>query len=57
MLRRMVFTPFSLHLRHAKTQGASGQDLRIQAPEIHATLSSFEFQSFMDVVRYARSLS
>lgn len=53
----MVFTPFSLHLRHAKTQGASGQDLRIQAPEIHATLSSFEFQSFMDVVRYARSLS
>ena len=55
-LCRMVFTPFSLQLRHAKKQGTSGQDLRIQAPEIHATLSSCEFQSFMDVVRFASSL-
>lgn len=49
----MVFTPFSLQLRHAKTKGTSGQDLRIQAPEISATLSSREFLGFVDVVRHA----
>lgn len=49
--RRMVFMPFSLQLRHAKQHGQAGQDLRIQAPEISATLSSREFLSFVNVVR------
>jgi hypothetical protein len=43
--------PFSLQLRHTKSGRTSGQDLRLQAPEIHALLDSREFLTFVDVVR------
>lgn len=43
--------PFSLQLRHTKSKRTSGQDLRLQAPEIHALLDSKEFLTFVDVVR------
>jgi hypothetical protein len=49
---RQVFMPFSLQLRHTKGSRTSGQDLRLQAPEIHALLDSREFLTFVDVVRY-----
>lgn len=48
---RRVFMPFSLQLRHTKSGRTSGQDLRLQAPEIHALLDSKEFLTFVDVVR------
>lgn len=44
--------PFSLQLRHTKSGRHSGQDLRLQAPEIHAVLDSKEFLTLVDVVRY-----
>lgn len=53
LLRRQVFMPFSLQLRHTKSGRHSGQDLRLQAPEIHALLDSREFLTFVDVVRYS----
>jgi hypothetical protein len=51
VLCRQVFMPFSLQLRHTKSSRHSGQDLRLQAPEIHALLDSREFLTFVDVVR------
>ena len=49
--------PFSLQLRHTKSGRTSGQDLRLQAPEIHALLDSREFLTFVDVVRCDASLT